>query len=148
VGRRRRAREFALQVLFQLDLTEDAHEDVLEAFWDGRDVDADVRRFAESLRAGVCRGREELDRTIIASAENWRLERMAVVDRNVLRMAVYELLQKEPTPAAVVIDEAVEIARKFGSGDSSRFINGVLDSVRRRLENRNPRAATDVGADG
>jgi len=129
-------------------LTEDAHEDVLEAFWDGRDVDADVRRFAESLIAGVCRGREELDRTIVESAENWRLERMAVVDRNVLRMAVYELLQKDPPPPAVVIDEAVEIARKFGSEDSSRFINGVLDSVRRRLENRSPRAATDVGADG
>jgi len=134
VGRRRRAREYALQVLFQIDLAEVAAQPALQQFWESHEAEPDEREFAERLVLGVQDRRRELDRWIVGSAQNWRLERMAVVDRNVLRLAVYELLDEENTPPAVIIDEAVAVAKRFGSGDSGAFVNGVLDSIRRRLE--------------
>ena len=135
MGQRRRGREYALQLLFQLDLTESepAAED-FQQFWTGQKVGDDVRRFAEQLVRGVLTHAEPLDRVLAVSAEHWRIERMAVVDRNVLRIGVYEMLYHPDTPSAVVIDEAIEIAKKFGSGESGSFINGILDDVRRRRE--------------
>lgn len=120
-------------MLFQLDLSGGSPAEVSAQFWSGATPDEAERSFAERLVCGVTRQRQILDQWIVASADNWRLERMAVVDRNVLRLAVFELLEDAQTPAAVVIDEAVEIAKRFGSADSGSFINGVLDSVRRRL---------------
>ena len=120
-------------MLFQLDLAGGRPEEIFESFWEGQETDVEGREFAERLVNGVIGERERLDRTIAAAAENWRVERMAVVDRNVLRLAVYELSRDDETPAAVVIDEAVEIAKRFGSEQSGAFINGVLDAVRRRL---------------
>ena len=134
MGQRRRAREFALQMLFQLDLTGTEPEELIEPFWRGIEADDDVRTFAEELLRGVAAERDELDRRIVAAADNWRLERMAVVDRNVLRMAIWELLHADDAPAAVVLDEAISIAKKFGSESSGSFINGVLDAVRRKIE--------------
>ena len=134
MGQRRRARECALQMLFQIDLTGTTPPDVFGTFWTGQEAGEDVRAFAERLVLGVTHEVRALDRAITVSATNWRIERMAVVDRNVLRMAVYELLHDVPTPPAVVIDEAIEVAKKFGSEDSGSFINGILDDVRRRVE--------------
>ena len=121
-------------MLFQIDLTGTAPPEVFATFWTGQEMGEDVRAFAERLVLGVAGELRALDRAIAVSATNWRIERMAVVDRNVLRMAVYELLHDPATPAPVVIDEAIEVAKKFGSEDSGSFINGILDDVRRRVE--------------
>lgn len=134
MGRRRRARECALQMLFQLDLTRAAPEAVFRQFWSPQERDDDLRRFAERLVLGTARRREDLDEVVAVSAQHWRIERMAVVDRNVLRMAVFEMIWEADTPPIVIIDEAVEVAKKFGSEESGGFINGILDHVRRRLE--------------
>ena len=134
MGRRRQGRELALQILFQVEITCDPPADVLQRFWESRSVPEEMREFAQSLVLGTAENRERIDGEIAAVAEHWRLERMAVVDRNVLRMAIFELIGEPETPPAVVIDEAIEIARKYGSEDSAPFINGILDSIRRRVE--------------
>lgn len=131
MGRRRRARECALQMLFQIDLTGSEPAEVYRQFWDGHEAESDVRSFSEGLVDGVFAARPELDRRIAAAAERWRIERMAVVDRNVLRMALFEMDLEPKTPVAVVIDEAIEVARRFGSEESAAFVNGVLDAIRR-----------------
>lgn len=135
MGRRRRGREYALQMLFQMDLSGDAPEAVFGGFWDSQPTATDeVRRFAEDLARGAWDAREILDRAIAQCAQNWRLERMAAVDRNVLRLAAFELLYRGDTPAAVAIDEAIEVGRKYGGEDSGRFVNGILDGLRRKVE--------------
>jgi N utilization substance protein B len=134
VGHRRRAREYAVQALFQVDLTGDDAGAVLVQLWSGRGVDPEVRAFAERLVRGVVSRRDELDRRIVEAATHWRIERMAVVDRNVLRLAVYELLAGGDVPPAVVIDEAIDVGQRFGGEESGAFINGILDAVRRRLQ--------------
>jgi N utilization substance protein B len=136
MGRRRQGRELALQILFQVEITCDPPADVLRRFWESRRVPETMREFAQSLVLGTVENRERIDGEIAAVAEHWRLERMAVVDRNVLRMAIFELMDQPETPPAVVIDEAIEIARKYGSEESAPFINGILDSIRRRVEKR------------
>jgi N utilization substance protein B len=134
VGQRRRSRECALQLLFQLDLTGEQAQDVFPSFWTAQPSAFEIKEFAERLVLGVTARRRGLDRVLAGSSENWRIDRMAVVDRNVLRMAVYELFFEPDTPAAVVIDEAVEVAKRFGGDESGAFINGVLDAVRRLVE--------------
>jgi len=121
-------------MLFQMDLSGDAPERVFDGFWEGQqNASTDVRAFAEELARGAWAVRAVLDAAIVQSAEHWRLERMAAVDRNVLRLAAFELLYRPDTPAAVAIDEAIEIVRKYGSEESGRFINGILDGLRRRM---------------
>lgn len=132
MGHRRRARECALQILFQIDLVGDTPADALAKFWAGREASDEARRFAEELVRGVSAQREAIDRRIGAAARHWRLERMARVDRNVLRVAVFELVAGEDPPA-VVIDEAIEVAKRFGGQDSGGFVNGVLDTIQDRL---------------
>lgn len=131
MGKRRRARECALQMLFQIDLIGVEPAEVYAQFWDEHDTEDDVRAFTQELVDGVCSTREQLDARITEISERWRIERMAVVDRNVLRMALYEMNRQPETPTAVVIDEAIEVARRFGSEESARFVNGVLDALRR-----------------
>jgi transcription antitermination protein NusB len=135
MGTRRKSRELALQMLFQADLGQQQGEKVRETFWKGRgQVDREVRGFAEDIfRVAQDRG-PEINQLIEAHAENWRIDRMAAVDRNVLRAAVAEMLGFPATPRAVVINEAIEIARKFSSPESAQFINGVLDSIGKDLE--------------
>jgi N utilization substance protein B len=133
MGQRRRSREFALQVLYQIDLTREPVSEALQRFWSGRDVDDTVRLRTERLVRGVLGERDAIDERIAGAARRWRLERMPVVDRNVLRLAVHELLSSD-TPPAVVIDEAIEVARRFGGGESGAFINGILDAIRRSVE--------------
>jgi transcription antitermination protein NusB len=133
-GERRRAREFALQLLFQIDLAPGDLEDTLDEFWAGRRTSESVLQFAEDLVRGTLARRDAIDEILAASALNWRVSRMAVVDRNILRMAIYEFLFQAATPRVVVIDEAIEIAKKFGNDESGPFINGILDAIRIRLE--------------
>ena len=138
MGQRRRAREFALQMLFQIDLTAVLPQAVFDQFWSDNEAEPEEQSFAERLVQGVVAQRRELDGYIVGAADNWRVERMATVDRNILRLAIYELLDDERTPPPVVIDEAVAVGKRFGSGESGGFINGVLDSIRRQLEKERP----------
>ena len=121
-------------MLFQIDLTGVSPQDVFRDFWNDHKVSSEIRGFAEELVLGVHGDRRELDRWIVGSAEHWRVERMAVVDRNVLRMAVHEIVHDPETPDAVIIDEAIEVAKKYGSEESGAFINGILDAIRKRKE--------------
>jgi N utilization substance protein B len=121
-------------MLFQIDVTGASPQEVFVDFWNQPQVEDAVRRFSEQLVLGVFERRGNLDPLISDAAEHWRVERMAVVDRNVLRMAIYEMLYDAQTPAAVAIDEAIEVAKKYGSAESGAFINGVLDAVRRGID--------------
>jgi len=134
VGERRRAREYALQFLFQLDLSPQEVDAAIEEFWSGKKVVGPVREFAEQIVCGTMQRRDALDAVLASSAFNWRVSRMPVVDRNILRMAIYEFLFFPATPRVVVIDEAIEIAKKFGNDESGPFINGILDAIRIKLE--------------
>ncbi|OGK98577.1 MAG: transcription antitermination factor NusB [Candidatus Rokubacteria bacterium RIFCSPHIGHO2_12_FULL_73_22] len=128
--RRRKAREIALQFLYQLDLVGDENPAPhAEEFWARHPVDTDGRAFADALVYGTKAHQAEIDRLIARSAEHWDLDRMAVVDRNILRLAIWELLWHGEVPPKVAINEAIEMAKKFGTKESSRFINGVLDRI-------------------
>jgi transcription antitermination protein NusB len=135
MGTRRKSRELALQMLFQADLGEQAADQVRKTFWKGRgDVEPDVQGFAEDIFRVAQDHAVEINELIQAHAANWRMDRMAAVDRNILRAAVAEFLGFPKTPRAVVINEAIEIARKFSAPESAQFINGVLDSVGKDIE--------------
>jgi transcription antitermination protein NusB len=137
MGTRRKSRELALQMLFQSDMGKQDAGHVRKTFWNEHGATSDeVRGFADDLfRVAMDRG-PEIDKLIESHAEHWRMERMAAVDRNLLRAAVAELLAYPETPRAVVINEALEIARKFSTPESVHFVNGVLDSVGKALEKR------------
>ncbi|MDA8387592.1 MAG: transcription antitermination factor NusB [Nitrospiraceae bacterium] len=128
--KRRKAREYALQMLFQLDFNAEAPgESFFASFWQPLDEPASVRAFAERIVQGAVLHKEQIDSVIRRYAEHWLPERMAMVDRNILRVAAYELLYEKDTPPAVVINEALEIAKKFSMKESSAFINGILDKI-------------------
>jgi N utilization substance protein B len=131
ITRRSRAREVALQLLYQRDLNRNAPRADVERFARERLRDPAVVPFSLGLVDGVAAHAEEIDRRLGEAAENWRLPRMAAVDRNVLRLGAYELLFTPQTPPNVALDEAIELARRFGSADSPAFVNGVLDRLRR-----------------
>jgi len=134
IGTRRKSRELALQMLFQLDLGRQERDHVRQTFWSERkDLDEKIRRFSEELFRVACDRREEIDQIIERNAEHWRMGRMAAVDRNLLRTSVAEFLGFPKTPKPVVINEALEIARRYSTPESVHFINGVLDSVAREL---------------
>ncbi len=135
MGTRRKSRELALQMLFQADLGKQSPDEVRKTFWRGRgDVGDDVQGFAEDIFRVACDRSPDIDKLIEEHAENWRMDRMAAVDRNILRASVAELMGFPSTPRAVIINEAIEIARKFSSPESVQFINGVLDSVGKEIE--------------
>lgn len=134
MGSRRDARESAVQILFQLDFNPGELGPVLEAFWLERKASAKTRQFVEELVRGVMGNRLKLDEAIAKCAQNWDLPRMAGVDRNIIRLAVYEMMCRTDIPHAVSINEAVAIAKTMGDVGSGRFVNGVLDRVRRDLE--------------
>src|SRR5262245_59787145 len=135
MGPRRKAREYALQMLFQWDITRDTIEQIAETFFHEQDQEQQsVLDFARQLVKGTVEHVEEIDRLIQCHAEHWRLDRMATVDRNLLRMAVQEFLYDKETPKTVVINEAIEIARRLSAQESPLFINGVLDSIKKELE--------------
>lgn len=129
MGARTTAREAALQMLFAIDATAGDVDDAIRDFWRELPGDAEGRAYADELVRGVRRDLEMLDERIRAASQNWRLERMARIDRNALRLGTYELLTRTDVPRAVILDEAVELAKRFGSDESSKFVNGVLDRV-------------------
>ena len=130
--KRRKAREYALQVLFQLDIRkEKPTATLLKRFWTEFEPDDEVRAFTEEIVTGTHKHLKAINAKIIACANNWTLERMAVIDRNVLRMAAYEILYRMDIPPSVTINEAIELAKKFGTDESGAFVNGILDSVAR-----------------
>ncbi len=134
MGNRRKSRELVLQMLFQADMGKQTPDLVRKTFWAERTkVDAEARGFADDLFRVASERQAEIDSLIEKHTQHWRMERMAAVDRNVLREAVAEFLGYPETPRAVVINEALEIARKFSTPESVQFINGVLDSVGRAL---------------
>ena len=140
MGSRRKARECALQMLFAADFAEAVPEEVLKTYWvelGDSDVEETAREFATRLAAGTLSRLETLDERIRSRAEHWRIPRMAIVDRNILRLAVYEFLY-EPTPRTVAINEALEIARRFSTYEATQFINGILDAIKRDLDEQQP----------
>jgi N utilization substance protein B len=135
-GTRRKSRELALQMLFQFDMAKQEPDEVRKTFWSERkDLDEKVRGFADDLFRIALEHDKEIDELIERNAEHWRMDRMAAVDRNLLRAGVAEFLGFPKTPRPVVINEALEIARRFSTPESVQFINGVLDSVAKELGN-------------
>jgi N utilization substance protein B len=132
MGARRKARELALQMLFQYDMSGNAPDMVIATFEDLEKSKANTREFATKIFRGTVDHMAKIDEMIQAQADNWRLSRMAVVDRNIIRMSIYEFLHEDDTPKLVIIDEAIEIAKKFGTQKSSQFINGILDGILKR----------------
>ena len=130
--KRRKAREHALQILFQLDIRkEKPSAAVLKHFWAEYQPDEEIRNFAEEIVKGTFKHLPKINDLIHQCAKNWSLDRMAVVDRNVLRIAIYESLYRIDIPTSVTINEAIEIAKKFGTDESGAFVNGILDRVAR-----------------
>ena len=136
MGARRVARECALQMLYQWDLRRDAPRPMTAMFWDVHKQNEEIREFANRLVLATIDHLEEIDSLITGHAKRWRLDRMETVDRNVIRIAVEELLHEKETPPAVVIDEAIEIARRYSKTESGEFVNGLLDSIREELEGK------------
>jgi N utilization substance protein B len=129
-GKRRKSRELAMQMLFQADIGKQTPEQVRKTFWEARDeVDPDTRGFAEDLYRVANVREEEVADLIERHSAHWRMERMPAVDRNVLRMAIAEMIGFPSTPAPIVINEALEIARRYSAPESINFLNGVLDAV-------------------
>jgi len=132
MGARRKARELALQMLFQHDISGNAPDMIESTFEDLQKSKPNTREFAVKILRGTVEHLAEIDDMIQQQADNWRISRMAVVDRNIIRMSVYEFLHETDTPKLVIIDEAIEIAKKFGTQKSSQFINGILDGILKR----------------
>ena len=134
---KRRAREAALQMLYQCEIGKAGAYESIATYWPAREGDEDLpaplREFANGVVRGTLDRQEEIDRMLQAHAQNWRIERMNVIDRLVLRMSVYEMLTQPDTPSKVIINEALELARSFSGEEAVGFVNGVLDAVRKEL---------------
>ncbi len=134
MGARHSGREAALQMLFQLEASGATADHTIELFWRMFESDPEGRQYADAIVRGVAEHLAPIDAKITAASQNWRLERMSRVDRNLLRLGTWELMYSGEVPRAVILDEAVEIAKSFGTDESSAFVNGVLDRI-----------ATDLG---
>ncbi len=145
MGSRRKARECALQMLYAADVAQTSKASLTRDFWNElSDMESDdvTKEFANNLAIGTLRKLSQIDEQIRKRAEHWRIERMAIVDRNILRLAVSEFLY-ENTPRTVVINEALEIARQFSTYEATQFINGILDAIKHDLEEENPEDSED-----
>jgi len=134
MGSRRNARERALQILFQLEFDETPPDRIFLQYWQDKKVSEDERRHCESLVEGISAHRSRIDDIIQSVSENWRVSRMVLVDRNILRIAAYELFWGERLAPGIVINEAIEIAKKYSGEQSAAFINGILDALHRRSD--------------
>jgi len=123
-----------LQILFQLEFTGDELPLVLKDYWSRQTVPAETREYSEWLVRGISEHQAEVDRTIQQASKNWRLERMATVDRNILRLAVFEMLFEKNLAPSIIMDEAIEIAKKYSGQEAANFVNGILDGVHHRLQ--------------
>jgi transcription antitermination protein NusB len=139
---RRRAREFAMQILYALDLNPGPADDFLNIFWESHPAKPEVSEYTSVLVRGTLSKKEEIDTLISAHSSHWKIDRMAVTDRNILRLGTFELMAEQTVPAKVVINEAIEIAKKFGTSDSATFINGVLDSIHQEITSKSSQRAS------
>lgn len=135
MGRRRKARESALQILFQLEFNSGDADRLASQYWDIQKAAEDVKEYGSWIVQGIRANPREIDDAIQRASENWRIARMAAVDRNILRIAVFELLKEKTLAPAIVINEAIEIAKKYSGDEAAVFINGVLDAVHKNLKN-------------
>ena len=134
MGTRRQAREHALSILYQVDISRTSPEEALRLFWKVEPADADVMEFARTLVRGVAQHRGRIDGLISDASTNWKLPRMSYVDRNILRLASFELLELDEIPPTVSVNEAIELGKRYGTTDSGGFINGILDRIARNIE--------------
>jgi transcription antitermination protein NusB len=145
MGARRKARICALQMLFQYDIAQPRVDELASSYWEafGDEMGNVARDFSNNLALGAISRLDEIDALIKRRAEHWRIQRMAVVDRNILRLAIYEFLYEADTPKTVVINEALEIARRFSTFEATQFINGILDAIKRDLEGNQTASAAN-----
>ena len=136
MGNRRKSREYALQLLYAREVTSWKIEDISPLFWKDRSVSPQTREYADSIVSGVIKHAVSIDTSIEQNSRNWKIARMSYIDRNILRIAVYEFMY-EDSPPVVVINEAIEVAKRYGDGESGQFVNGVLDAIRKSLPIRN-----------
>ncbi len=137
MGKRRKARESTLQILFQLEFNDSDVDKVFRFYWKDKKATKDIKEYCRWLIKGVIAHRESIDQSIQSVSKRWRLSRMPVVDRNILRMAVFELLYEEDVEHAIVINEAIEIAKKYSGEQAAMFINGVLDTLSKKNKGTN-----------
>ncbi len=138
MGERRRAREAALQILYQLEFETAEPESAWRSFWRSKRAPEATREYSRWLVRGILENRDELDAAIQKISKHWRIARMGLVDRNILRLAAFELSHAKPTAPAIVINEAIEIAKKYSSPEAAVFVNGILDALRRGLQAADP----------
>ncbi|MDD5408564.1 MAG: transcription antitermination factor NusB [Candidatus Omnitrophica bacterium] len=131
--KRTKAREYVLQMLYQADITRGSWQDILDSFWlsnDQENISAELKDFSAELLKGVVEHMQEIDEKISKYAANWKLERMAFVDRNIMRLGCFELIFREDIPPKVTINEAVELAKKYSGSESGKFVNAILDQIK------------------
>jgi N utilization substance protein B len=136
MGRRRKAREMALQVLYQIDVAKEPCEEALQIFWSFTKGDEKTQEFCNALVRGTMAHLPAIDKILERVSDHWTLERMSIVDRNILRFAIYELCYLKDIPPKVTINEAIEIAKKYGAADSAVFVNGILDRVNQEVHGK------------
>ena len=133
---RTKSREYALQMLYQADIRRTGQAQILEEFWRDQETTEDVKTFANQLFEGTLTRLAEIDPLIARHADNWDMKRMSVIDRNILRLGVFELMHLDDVPPKVCINEAVELAKRFGDEESGKFINGILDAIHKKTHAR------------
>ncbi len=136
MGNRRKSREYALQLLYAGELSGQQMDEISPLFWKDRSVPTQTSAYTNKIVRGVLRHAAVIDASIEQNSSNWKISRMSHVDRNILRIAVYEFMY-EDSPPVVVINEAIEVAKRYGDGESGQFVNGVLDAIRKSLPTRN-----------
>lgn len=134
MGRRRKAREDTLRILFRLEFENKQIEKTLDQYWKSKKASEEIKEYSTWLVNGVISDQAKIDNIIQQVSEHWRISRMALIDRNILRMAVFELLYEENIAPAIVINEAIEIAKKYSGEEAATFVNGILDAVRKNLK--------------
>lgn len=137
MSKRRKSREHVLKILYSRDITKEKINDVLKCYWEGKETDPRVKDFSIQLTEGIINEIKKIDAYIEKVSENWSIKRISVIDRNILRIAVHELIFMDDIPPKVTINEAIEISKKFGTDDSSDFVNGILDKIKNELERVN-----------
>lgn len=129
MGKRRESRELALELLFMIDVVEENADDAVENYLQSRKILSSIKEFAVGLKDGVVKYKENLDKIISKTAENWEIDRMSVIDRNILRIAVFEFLYLKEASDKIIINEAIEVAKEYSTEESGAFINGILDKI-------------------
>jgi len=140
MGKRRKARECALQMLYELEFDSDELDEKIRQFWRKKKASEEIREYSRWLVKGVFSRRQEIDEAIQSTSEHWRISRMTLVDRNILRLAAFELLAAETLAPAIVINEAIEIAKRFSGPEAAIFVNGILDALRKKIRADKPPA--------